>query len=745
MERHIFRAVCLALLTETVSHCVASENSATPKTKADVTTTIPKAGLKGDVEQVFSLGPSGTLQITDETGTAVYLPNPGEDVDGALLDLYGFAYRYEKGACDFNKTVKFKDAFPGYDKSLWVQLKSSAEDNGKTSQTGTVRYRFTNPPAKYLGGGLSFCVRFQTVLSSGSTSLTSTPSPSSSGSTGSADSGPSPDPVEPGPQEEDDVGKENEELPEADSQGAEGPSRPSEDAEGEQSGNPDLDGGSEGETHPEPQSPGHGSTPPQAESAPSGESSGSPAPTPDNQESRLPEVEENDGDDGGIGDSADTQDSTGQGNHDAHEDEDSQKKPSGQGGQQSEVELPDSHHEGAPSGPEPTEQKEPAISIPEQKGPTLAHPEPPKDIGENNVTAEPAREESYGLTEEKRTHEEVEGGADLTSQRKQEDFLSPKPAGHPSSEVSNPIVVEATLKQNPEDEKEIKSAEHEELHLESELDPGARSVETFQASQPVKEVHERKGIVARGTTVSTDEGISASVSQPHTAGNTVASTRTAGASRSENTVEVREGEETPIQDRGEREIIFGDQSGAALTPLTSTPNDTESPESNDQPESDETHQGSGDPGIQPPASDDGPDSLGQGSASPQGGGGTEPTEGLGGSDTHGNPSDSQGHADTPTPPSGPKVPAVNQKQGNNLSTPSETPGGSVGDKSDKGHLSSAADGVSGQQSRRLSEAAPVKDAFLTVVVHSGSRSFLSGLSSLSVFLLAVGTTLLQIS
>ncbi|ESS34662.1 Toxoplasma gondii family A protein [Toxoplasma gondii VEG] len=181
------------------------------------------------------------------------------------------------------------------------------------------------------------------------------------------------------------------------------------------------------------------------------------------------------------------------------------------------------------------------------------------------------------------------------------------------------------------------------------------------------------------------------------------------------------------------------------TPPTSIPNDTESPESNDQPESDETHQGSGNPGAQPPASEDGSDSPGQGSASSQGGGGTEPTDGLTGSDTHGNPSDSEVHADTLTHPSGPKVPAVNQTQENNLSTPSEAPGGPVGGNGDKGHLSGGTDGVSGKLSRRLSEAAPVKDAFLTVVVHSGSRNFLSGLNSLSIFLVAVGTTLLPVS
>ncbi|ESS34661.1 hypothetical protein TGVEG_440150 [Toxoplasma gondii VEG] len=137
--------------------------------------------------------------------------------------------------------------------------------------------------------------------------------------------------VEPGPQEEDSVGKESEELPEANSQGAERPTQPSADAEGQHTGTPDLDGSSEGETHPDTQSPGHGSASPQAESVPNGQISGIPTSTPDNQEYQLPEVQENGGGDGEVGDSADPQDSAGQGNHDAHEDEDPQKKTSGQG------------------------------------------------------------------------------------------------------------------------------------------------------------------------------------------------------------------------------------------------------------------------------------------------------------------------------------------------------------------------------------------------------------------------------
>ncbi|CBZ56336.1 unnamed protein product [Neospora caninum Liverpool] len=173
MERQLFRAVCLTLLLGTVLSCVASETSE-QKPAANFTTTIPKEGLERDVEQVFYLGPSSTLQVIDETGKAKYLPEPSTTSDDALSEQYSVAYRFENGTCDFTQTLVFNDAFPGYTKPLWAPDKSGSAETEGAPSGGRVRYTFTTPPEEYLGGGLSFCVRFKTVLASGSESQTST-------------------------------------------------------------------------------------------------------------------------------------------------------------------------------------------------------------------------------------------------------------------------------------------------------------------------------------------------------------------------------------------------------------------------------------------------------------------------------------------------------------------------------------------------------------------------------------------
>nr|CCA30031.1 hypothetical protein NCLIV_069050 [Neospora caninum Liverpool]CEL71244.1 TPA: hypothetical protein BN1204_069050 [Neospora caninum Liverpool] len=179
MEGQLFRAVCLTLLMGTVLSCVASETSQ-QKFEANFTTTIPKEGLERDVEQVFYLGPSSTLQVIDETGKAKYLPEPSQSDDEASSGPYTAAYLFENGACDFTQTVEFKDAFQGYTKPLWVLEESDSVETEGASMGGPLRYTFTNPSAEYLGGGSSFCVRFKTVLATGSDSHTKTSTPATS-------------------------------------------------------------------------------------------------------------------------------------------------------------------------------------------------------------------------------------------------------------------------------------------------------------------------------------------------------------------------------------------------------------------------------------------------------------------------------------------------------------------------------------------------------------------------------------
>ncbi|CBZ56342.1 unnamed protein product [Neospora caninum Liverpool] len=217
MERQLFRAACLTLILGTVLSCVASDTTGL-ETEADFKTTIPKEGLQRDLEQVFSLGPSSTLQVIDETGKAVYLPEPSQSVDGASSGPYSAAYRFDNGACDFSKTIEFKDAFPGYTKPLWVHEESDSVESGKVSVRGPVRYTFTNPPAEYLGGGLSFCVRFKTVMAAGSDAETST----STTATSSADSSSEPPQATPSPEQQGSQQGSNQSGTEGDSSGGGG-------------------------------------------------------------------------------------------------------------------------------------------------------------------------------------------------------------------------------------------------------------------------------------------------------------------------------------------------------------------------------------------------------------------------------------------------------------------------------------------------------------------------------------------
>nr|PIL97285.1 Toxoplasma gondii family A protein [Toxoplasma gondii COUG] len=155
--------------------------SSKPPAETDFTATIPKAGLEGNVEKVFSLGPSNTLRVIDETAKAVYEPENNATPEEASSESYSVAYRYENGACDFTQTIQFKDAYPGYSTELWVREEfSSATSGDSTSPEGPVRYTFTSPPAEYLSGRLSFCVRFKAARASGSDSPTKTTTPTTS-------------------------------------------------------------------------------------------------------------------------------------------------------------------------------------------------------------------------------------------------------------------------------------------------------------------------------------------------------------------------------------------------------------------------------------------------------------------------------------------------------------------------------------------------------------------------------------
>ncbi|KFG32116.1 Toxoplasma gondii family A protein [Toxoplasma gondii p89] len=186
MARRIFRGGCSVLFIGTVLQCVAAE-SGQPTAEVDFSTIIPKGGLEGDVEEVFSLGSSGTIRVTDETASAVYQPEISENSSGTLTDAYSAAYRYMNGACDFTKTIQFKDVFPRYTAKLWTREESESGERGRDAAGKVVMYTFKTPPAEYLSVGLSFCMRFKTVSAAGSDSQTTVSTPSIPSSSESAD------------------------------------------------------------------------------------------------------------------------------------------------------------------------------------------------------------------------------------------------------------------------------------------------------------------------------------------------------------------------------------------------------------------------------------------------------------------------------------------------------------------------------------------------------------------------------
>ncbi|CBZ52002.1 unnamed protein product [Neospora caninum Liverpool] len=172
MERHALQIVLLAFLLAAAVPCAASEASGS-EPKPDFTVTIGKEGITENSQREFSLGPSATLRVVDETGKATLLPAPNTAGDSEA-GQYSVAYVFENGQCNFEKTVAYKDAFPGYSEELWVR--TGTEAGTEEVAAGEVgNYTFTNPPDEYLSGGVSFCVRFTTATSTTTSSPTTAP------------------------------------------------------------------------------------------------------------------------------------------------------------------------------------------------------------------------------------------------------------------------------------------------------------------------------------------------------------------------------------------------------------------------------------------------------------------------------------------------------------------------------------------------------------------------------------------
>ncbi|PHJ24138.1 toxoplasma gondii family a protein [Cystoisospora suis] len=168
----MLRAVaCLLILAGCVSYGRTEQVDSQP----DYTETIPEQGMASTTRKIFWLKPGQVLKVSDSTGTAVFEPVPpvaasssaaSDPFDPTAKDsLNAIAYAFKDGACDFNTTIKYKEAFKklgSYTTPLWNPAKRSEQKAGW--QAAAVKdYIFTNPPAEYLEGVVSFCVRFKTT------------------------------------------------------------------------------------------------------------------------------------------------------------------------------------------------------------------------------------------------------------------------------------------------------------------------------------------------------------------------------------------------------------------------------------------------------------------------------------------------------------------------------------------------------------------------------------------------------
>ncbi|KEP65101.1 UNVERIFIED_CONTAM: Toxoplasma gondii family A protein [Hammondia hammondi] len=172
MERQALRALILFLIVIALMPYASSEVDGS-KAQPDFIVTIGEKGVEGDIEQVFSLGPSATLRVVDESNKAILLPEPSAAAEGTAAG-YTVAYAFENGRCNFGKQVAYTDAFHGYSKPVWVHARTEAGAEGKPV-AAVSNYTFTNPPVEYLSGGVSFCVRFMTSPSATSTTTTTSP------------------------------------------------------------------------------------------------------------------------------------------------------------------------------------------------------------------------------------------------------------------------------------------------------------------------------------------------------------------------------------------------------------------------------------------------------------------------------------------------------------------------------------------------------------------------------------------
>ncbi|KEP62265.1 UNVERIFIED_CONTAM: Toxoplasma gondii family A protein [Hammondia hammondi] len=568
MEGQILRVVCLTLLVGTLLSCSASETNV-PSAEVDFTATIPETGLARDVEQVFFLGPSNTLRVIDETAQAVYLPRANESTDLNESEMYTVAYRYKNGACDFTQIFQFNDAFPSYATPLWVREEQSSAVIQKRAAAKRVMYTFTNPPAEFLSSGLSFCVRFKTVLASGSSSQTSTPSPSSSRSSSSGDSGSSLGPV--GPRPEDGEEEDDKKNPDVGAPSKPGPSKPHGDGDDGPSGGTGSVGGSDNESHPPGQPPNQLAPDPPSESVSGGGIGDSSAPTRDSHESQSPEGPKDESANGGAGvdgsqpyhhDESLKDDETHQnlGNFDSQTSPDVLQHPES-------VETPQGSVHGVVADSKPNAHKEPPTSGSEENLTDDAQHKTQTLGTESNHTADNSRLEGSGLTTEDPTSEEPGRSPGAANQETQDGFLSQHPVSSPSAEVSSSSVTGSTLMQEQGDKDDVEEGVKQVAHHQiSDRHPAASSAERSTPSKPQKETNETDGDVAHAPVALAEKHEQSDRAKVHVPANAVNSNQTIQGSLAENKEAVN-AEKTHNEAGEELAIALGEMSGAAVRRL----------------------------------------------------------------------------------------------------------------------------------------------------------------------------------
>ncbi|PHJ16030.1 toxoplasma gondii family a protein [Cystoisospora suis] len=174
---------------------VQADNTTSGLSNANVVLSIPAGGSTSDRVEEVSLGGSQILLVIDESNKAVFMPQAQSSAEPKDAEnLNEFVYAFENGACNFNKTLTYEEMYPGLGssnpKTFWVKTTGPLDSGSSRANSGSAsvtKYVFTNPSSEKLDGKkATFCVRFQSPASLGTSTTTTTTPTSQSPQTASA-------------------------------------------------------------------------------------------------------------------------------------------------------------------------------------------------------------------------------------------------------------------------------------------------------------------------------------------------------------------------------------------------------------------------------------------------------------------------------------------------------------------------------------------------------------------------------